>query len=72
MTPSGEAFLTHYLPYNPPLNYALDRTAKRWNEVAFPGSDPMMTLEGSENETLVFEDTKGLAFFDPLQSLANR
>jgi hypothetical protein len=71
LTDSGKAFVTQHT-YEKQTTYALDKASGQWSEVALPGADPMVRLEGSEKETLVFEDTKGLVFYDTPQSLAQR
>ncbi|HEX3684616.1 MAG TPA: hypothetical protein VHU83_18915 [Bryobacteraceae bacterium] len=71
LTDSGKAFVTHYAQEKQ-TTYLLDHVSGQWNEVSFPGGDPRMRLEGSEKETLVFEDPKGLVFYDTPQSLASR
>ncbi len=71
LTDSGKVLVTHYAQYKQ-TTYTLDRASGQWSEVSFPGGDPRMRLEGSEKETLVFEDPKGLVFYDTPQSLAQR
>ena len=71
LTDSGKAFVTHHA-HDKQTTYLLDRASGQWSEVSFPGGDPRMRLEGSEKETLVFEDPKGLVFYDTPQSLAQR
>ena len=71
LTDSGKVFVTQHAHYEQ-TTYALDKASGQWSEVSLTGADPMVRLEGSEKETLVFEDPKGLGFYDMAQSLANR
>lgn len=71
LTDSGKVFVTHYADEKQ-TTYLLDRASSEWSEVSLPNADPRLRLEGSEKETLVFENVKGLLFFDTPQSLANR